>query len=255
MIECYFDDSGKESAQNEPYVCMAGYMADFSYWTLFFQQWRDLLIKHGISCIHMRDLIPLQGEYKRLGWDPQKRDKVLTDFIRIIKENQLIGFGIGVDANHWHSISEDVRRKYGNAQDFCFQRIMRMVIEKLKATKPEDVVSVTFDTDPEFARVRLNRFFEIWAHDNNAREYLAAITFANPKIYVQLQAADLLAWETRKDLVQKSGGYTSTPRYKDLFTALLDYELEYWSELWDKEELDEKLSRLEDCSKNPVQPA
>ena len=245
MIECYFDDSGKEGAQNEPYVCIAGYMADISYWTLFFQQWRNLLMKYGISCVHMRDLIPFQGEYKRLGWDPQMRDKVLADFIGIIKENRLIGFGIGVDANHWRSIPENMRRKYGNAQDFCFQRIARMVIEKLKAVKPEDVVSVTFDTDPEFAGVRLRRFFEICAHDNNAREYLASITFADPKIYVQLQAADLLAWETRKDLVQKSGGYNSTPRYKDLFTSLSDYGLDYSSELWDKEELDEKLLKLE----------
>lgn len=246
MIECYFDDSGKENAQDQPYVCMAGYMADISYWTSFFQQWRNLLMKHGISCIHMRDLIHRQGEYKRLGWDDPKRDKVLADFIRIIKENQLIGFGIGVDANHWRSIREKMH--LGDVQDFCFQRIMRRVIERVKAAKLEDVVSVTFDTDPEFARVRLRRFFEIREHDSNAREYLSSITFANPKIYVQLQAADLLAWETRRDLVQKSGGHNSTPRYKDLFTALSDYELDYSSELWDKEELDKQLLRLEASS-------
>jgi hypothetical protein len=166
---------------------------------------------------------------------------MLADFIRIIKENQLIGFGIGVDANHWRSQPETRRPKLTNVQDFCFQRIMKKVVEKLKAVKPEDVFSVTFDTDPEFAATRLHRFYEILEHDHNARHYLASITFADPKTYLQLQAADLLAWETRKELIQKAGGYSSSPRYKALFTALSAYDLEYHSELWDKEALDKVL--------------
>lgn len=43
----------------------------------------------------MKELIPIQGEYKKLGWDAPKRDAVLADFVGVIKNTQLIGFGWG----------------------------------------------------------------------------------------------------------------------------------------------------------------
>ena len=221
---------------------MAGYMADTSYWASFCQQWKAELKNNGISSIHMRDLIPLQGEYKTLGWDNRGRDEGLAKFIRIIKENRLIGFGIGIDANHWRIIR--AKQHFGSAQDFCFQRVIRRVVERVKVANIEDTVSITFDTDPEFAGIRCRRFSEIRKHDHDAGEYLSGISFVNPKDYVQMQAADLLAWETRKELAQKTGGYNSTSRFKDLFTALEDYELDYTSELWDQGELDNALSNL-----------
>jgi hypothetical protein len=55
------------------------------------------MLEYGAP-IHMRDLIPLQGVYKKLGWDTAKRDAVLTEFIQVIKTTRLIGFGVGVDA-------------------------------------------------------------------------------------------------------------------------------------------------------------
>src|SRR3954469_6195702 len=74
MIRAYFDDSGKESTPSGQFVCMGGYLADSSYWESFASEWRQRLLENRISSIHMKDLIPLQGEYKKLGWDAAKRD-------------------------------------------------------------------------------------------------------------------------------------------------------------------------------------
>jgi hypothetical protein len=237
VIRAYFDDSGKESMPNGEFVCMAGYLADSSFWDLFASAWRQLKLVHGISGIHMKDLIPLQGEYKILGWDATKRDAVLADFIRVIKNTQLVGFGVGVDARAWRDL-RNINPKLDNVQTFCFARIMRLVIERIKLAEPRDFVAVSFDPDPEFGAARLRLFDEIWRRDPEARKYLSSLTFADKLIYTPLQAADLLAWETRKDLVQKAGGFESTPRYKDLFTALAGIPLQYHSELWVKEEID-----------------
>lgn len=151
-VYAYFDDSGKESDQNVPYVCMAGYLADQSYWEKFAREWLDLLRIHNISQIHMRELVPLQSEYRHLGWDAHKRDRVLADFIRLIKENQLIGFAVGVDAHAWR----DIRKRYmaGNVQTFCFARTMKMVVNCLKKARERDVTGLVLDTDKEFASAR-----------------------------------------------------------------------------------------------------
>jgi hypothetical protein len=244
VIRAYFDDSGKESTPNGDFVCMAGYMADSNFWELFASSWRQKLLKYGITGIHMKELIPLQGEYKTLGWDVPKRNAALAEFIRVIKTVDLIGFGIGVDARAWRELRK-LRSDLPDVQAFCFARIMRLVIETVKRAAVRDFVAVHFDPDPEFGAARLRLFDALWRRDPEARYYLASLTFADTIIFSPLQAADLLAWETRKELVQKAGGFESTPRYKDLFRALEGIELQYHSELWDKAEIEARA--LEIC--------
>jgi hypothetical protein len=81
-------------------------------------------------------------------------------------------------------------------------------------------------------------FDEIRRTDKDARWLLPSITFADMKTYLPLQAADILAWESRKELLQKAGGYESTPRFKELVAAMGPVSLEFSSELWDREEIE-----------------
>jgi len=254
MIRAYFDDSGKESTPSGAFVCMAGYLADSSYWELFASEWRQRLLEHGISGIHMKDLIPLQGEYKTLGWDTTKRDAAIGDFIQVIKATRLIGFGVGVDAQAWRDLRK-VYPKLDDVQTFCFARVMRMVIERVSKAAARDFVAVHFDPDPEFGAARLRLFDEIWRRDPAARNYLASLTFADKVIYTPLQAADLLAWETRKELIQKAGGFESTPRYKELFTALAGIQLQYHSELWDRSEIEARALNILGIAPGQTRPA
>ena len=77
------------------------------------------------------------------------------------------------------------------------------------------------------------------------RFYLGEICFSNAPLYPPLQAADLLAWESRKQLIQKIGGFDSTPRWKELFDveglSNLSTGLEYAGEFWTAKDLEENL--------------
>ncbi|MFZ0802203.1 MAG: DUF3800 domain-containing protein [Terriglobales bacterium] len=236
MIHCFLDDSGKESDAGNRFVTMAGYLALDRYWMIFSEVWYNLLLKHGISWVHMRDLIPLQGEYAKLGWDTTKRDEVLADFIKAIKISELTGFGVGIDADAWREIPKQVTKKHGNAQEFCFVRVLRQIVDRLKIAGPADHVSIHFDSDQHYTPARFKRFSEVKERDEVARAYLSSISFCDPKKFRPLQAADLLAWETRKDLVQRTGGFESTPRWKEFFESkiwernLPDYSSEFWTQ-------------------------
>lgn len=242
----FFDDSGKESNVNSPYVCMAGYLADDGLWAQFTLRWQRQLLRYGISNIHMRSLIPLQGDYKDLGWDTEKRNAVLADFIKIIRETGPVGFGVGVDANYWRQIRKQLPED-ASVQKFCFARILKMVITRLQRAAPREFVMMVFDADREFAATRFNTLSEILAMDATVRQYITAITFASPIVYAPLQAADVLAWETRKELIQKVGGYESTARWNELFGQLSEMlplpmgGIDYVSELWDKEEIEKQV--------------
>jgi hypothetical protein len=64
FIHCFLDDSGKESQPTMPYVVLAGYFAEMEIWSNLWDKWAGLLLKHQISGIHMKELIPMEGEYK-----------------------------------------------------------------------------------------------------------------------------------------------------------------------------------------------
>jgi len=125
MIHCFFDDSGKESDQGNKFVCIAGYMAvGDSVWSILANGWWHQLVRHGLVWLHMKDFMQSQGEYVSLGWDWPKKKAVLEDFIQVIKSAQLIGFGVAIDADAWKLVPKELTRVEGNAQQFCFMRIM-----------------------------------------------------------------------------------------------------------------------------------
>jgi hypothetical protein len=201
----------------------------------------------------MKDLIPLLGDYKQLGWDAPKRGVVLADFVNVIKFSHLVGFGVGVDAEAWRDL-RSLYPKLDNVQTFCFARIMRMVIDRMKISATRDQVALHFDSDPEFGAARLRLLSELGKHDPDARTHLGSITFGSMRTILPLQAADLLAWETRKELIQKTGGFSSTGRFSNLFTALGDIQLDYQSELWDRAEIETRALDILGIKRVPATP-
>lgn len=243
MIKCFFDDSGKESDLSNPIVCVAGYLAVDQFWNMFTEGWSHCLLKHKMHWLHMKDFMLDRDEYAGRAWDWPTKRAILQEFINIIKAANLIGFGVALDANAWREIPKEVTDKEGTAQEFCFMRIMRMVVERMKIARPRDFVSIYFDCDKEFTPARFQRFIGVREHDPHARKYFQCFSIAEPKAFCPLQAADLLAWETRKDLMRKVGGYDSRPEYDFLFQSLLNFVPDYESELWDRAEIDEQIMK------------
>lgn len=84
-----------------------------------------------------------------------------------------------------------------------------MIVERLKQSRPDDWVSLYFDCDEEFTPARFKRFIRLRKRRPEVSKYFRAFSVADPKSFLPLQAADLLAWQTRKELMGKVGGYES----------------------------------------------
>jgi hypothetical protein len=219
MIYGFFDDSGKENQSGNPYVVMAGYFGSLESWLELSRQWIDLLIKHGVSGIHMKVLIPISGEYKERGWDLPKRDAVMAEFLHVLHQAKMTGIGIAVDTEAWRAIKKEhpeYASWFGTAQEFCLQRIARRIADHLHHVAQEDQMTLVWDRDREFAVSRVKFYGGLIGHDPRANELISAIMFADPKRYPPLQRADVLAWETRKELTQKADGYKSTRRWEQM---------------------------------------
>jgi len=242
VIRSFFDDSGKESDPDNRVVCIAGYIAaGEAPWNFFSERWLHQLLANNFSWLHMSDFMSDKGEYAGLNWDWDKKRSVLEKFIAPIKESQLVGFGVAVDAQVWRRVPKEVTRAEGDAQQFCFMRIMRMIVERMKVVRPYDYVSVNFDCDIGFTPPRFQKFLRVRDHDPDAMLYLKSFAVTDPKLYLPLQAADFLAWETRKDLLRKLGGFESRPEFKFIFESLPGYFPDYSGEFWDEAEIERQI--------------
>jgi hypothetical protein len=242
VLFAYFDESGKPDSSN--FVCIAGYASDDDGWNKFCDAWPKLLNKHRISAIHMKDLMALRGEYEKLGWDLAKRDQVLAECINILNHHAIAGFGVGVDAKHWRGLDKAARDYLGNPLMICMERVLRLTINMFHRPSEgyEPAIPITFDDDREYAMAYYRRWSELREKRPTLRRICASIGFADDTIYWPLQAADILAHQTNKDVQQKILGYDSTRHFKRLFYPQnLPTPVAYNSEFYDAGALDKLL--------------
>jgi hypothetical protein len=191
----------------------------------------------------MKELV---GVPQQRGWNATQRNNVVLEFIDAIKAAKLIGFGVAVDSEAWRSLSSERIKAFGNAQEFCFTRIMRRISDRLDLAQEKESVAVVFDQDFEFSRRRLALFQNLWSFERRIAEKYAAIMFADAERYPPLQAADLLAWTTRRELMLRAKKLQPSNRYRELFAALPYYDPEYAAgEFWDQGEIDREFPKVE----------
>ena len=241
MIVGFFDDSGKESDTGNRFVVLAGFSAlDYSPFQKLHLQWAELLYRHELPGIHMKNILNIA---KKRGWDMPTLNAVLGEFIQVIRQSNLVGMGIGVDLEAWRLIRPEITRQLGDSQVFCCSRLVRSIMDRLETLRMQhEEISVTFDRDFEFARRRVRLFEELSRQYPQIAAHVAQVSFADSESFYPLQAADLLAWETRRELFNKARATQSTARWRDLMAALPSGQIqfdvgEFWTEAWFDEEM------------------
>lgn len=78
MLQGYFDSSGTKS---QPFVSLAGFVADVSDWTTFSEEWNAALERHHIEVFKMQ----IESKRKPLA----KRNDRVAEFVAIIRKHAL----------------------------------------------------------------------------------------------------------------------------------------------------------------------
>jgi hypothetical protein len=183
---------------------------------------------------------------RKKGWDIPKLNSVFTEFSTVIRISNLIGVGVGVNMEAWRALPKSTRQLIGDAQIFCCSRVVRRIMDRLETVGlRHEKLTIIFDQDFAFAPKRLKLFAELKKYYEPIRTRVAQVSFADMRTFYPLQAADMLAWETRRELVNRSGGRESNARWKELMTALPSGQIEFAAgEFWTKEWFDQELPKL-----------
>ena len=176
MLECYLQVGGGWSPGGM--VCATALLWEEDV-SAFSRRWRRLLLKHELSYVRLEELKKV-ATHK--GWDAHKQRAVLEEFAQVTQanlEDDMMALVVAVDSKAWSSLERRQKRTFRSEHDFCFQRLVRLVLDRIEATGLWDSVSIVLDLDVS----RFGRYSDtiqsVFKADSRAENLVTSIKFAD----------------------------------------------------------------------------
>ncbi len=197
MLRAYMDESGHSDDPDVQVMSIGGCVAHLAAWQQFESEWKRVLEDFKVSQLHMRTFAHFQGEFEN--WKENQRREFLSRLMAIIDRYITAHVGAAVILSEYQRLTSEQQSELLDPYYACFQVCVRGAAIQAVGLEPRENVEVVFADHPEFGR----RAFDLYTacrEDLDVRNRLGPISFASPDKCVQLQAADLVAYELRLDL-------------------------------------------------------
>jgi hypothetical protein len=193
VLDIYIDDS--DTMQRGNYVCLAGYVMAGPQWKQFAHLWYAKAIEHRLpgSYLHSSDFLSGQGIYADMGLLMEDRISVVRDFLSLIHKWVPLAIGVSVDATALAEISKKPGSPRIGAHMFLLARFLRTLeLNAHRLHVASRLVSLICDHGESATRM-LGTFRELKRSTKVVDDTVVAIAFADDRVYLPLQAADLFA--------------------------------------------------------------
>ena len=200
------DESGK--FKDKDVICLAGILAGWEYWGVAGDRWQQVLNKHTIQYLHVKELRRWDGIYseKKEVWGNAGRETVLLDFAEVIRTGSSVGRNItlylSLDAAAWKSLSSEEQRRIGRPDLAVFDLFLAgMLFHGRDLFPPDFVVSLICDDEEEVA-LPIYRLMRASKLRNPDAKRIRSLAFCDDKSYPQLQIADFIANTFYRELIR-----------------------------------------------------
>ncbi len=109
MFSVGFDASGSE---NQPVMCVAGFVSDGESWVHFDPEWRERLAKDGLEYFQMHQFAHSTGQFKDWREDEGRRRKLLADLMAIIQTHTHRKFGVAIIADFMSGLEAENKKAF-----------------------------------------------------------------------------------------------------------------------------------------------
>jgi hypothetical protein len=180
---------------------MAGYLNRAENWTLFSNAWNEeLKSKPSIKYLKMAEAWNRRDEFA--GWSESERNEKLRGFARVIRHFKPRSFDISVSRDRYYRLVSPISpRGLGSPHFICCFGVISMVSRFLVSEKVNIPTEFFFDEQAGVSDDLSVLFDEMkMSIPRKARSLIRGNpSFANDKMLVPLQAADMLAWHLRRE--------------------------------------------------------
>ncbi len=201
MFTLYCDDSGTH-AQSDIAVA-ACYVSTVEQWERFKRSWDEADEKERFGVFHMADFVARKEPFDSPEWAEQaKRDRTMNRLINIIRTRVRIGFAVAVVKSAYDEIilGSEFKDKFSpNHYAFAFRVCTALVDRWRSKYDHHEPVEYVFDRLTK-GKGEINSLFErlLRGKEDASRRYgvyADCWSFQDKARIVQLQAADIWAWE------------------------------------------------------------
>lgn len=197
MLTAYLDESGHTKDPKNDVVSIAGCVASLDAWKSFVPKWKAVLHEFGVSQLHMKNFAHFTGEFN--AWLEQRRQDFLGKLMQIMEQNIGVYVGAAVLVSAFRDLTPEQQSQLVDPYFPCFQVCVYGATLQLIGEAPEKKVNLVFAKIPKFVGLATN-LYHVCSEAQDFGYRLSSLSFASPFETVQLQAADLVAYELRKCL-------------------------------------------------------
>jgi hypothetical protein len=212
LFQSYYDASGSESSP-ENGLTVVGLVATEAKWLRFQRAWEQVLDEHGITAHHMRHFAGSSPKSEFASWkaDDPRRASYVAALIKALKQGMHKGFVVTLEPSALLTVNQEVQfgdHGYALAANLCRRYVEQWAVQKHPAAELQHIFE---DGDNGRGVLRdLAAFSDIV---DGLRFPFATVEKVGPdgQRVRQFEAADLVAWEARR-MVIDAGTPGRSPR-------------------------------------------
>lgn len=192
---CYFDTAGSETDADGTVLVTAGVVSTIPKWGRFDQTWLRVLAEEGIRDLHMRELVPAQGQFK--GWDEPRKDALLGRLMAETRRGVHKIFVTVVVLPHYRAfnerfqLTETIGGPYALAQGACVTQAFQWLFDAKHGRDGAGFYVAHGDNGQ-------GRFMQMMVRERAIVPEVARTTTASGETITPFQVADFVAWEYRR---------------------------------------------------------
>jgi hypothetical protein len=203
----YFDESYTHPPAPRVYT-IAGYVSADAQWKKFQKEWRRILEAEGIEYFHMVDFQAVKQPYD--AWSKDKRARFLASLHAIIHKRTLMSFSTTADMVEFESLTPEQKKILINPHIFAALNCMKAVGFWAAESILNHPMAYTFELGSHY-QGQLKTLLANLSDEDRFFFRFGSLTFADKKLTRPLQAADMVAYESTKEIARKLDSFNERP--------------------------------------------
>jgi len=218
-------------------VVAAAFLSAAADRSLFADRWRLLDLKHDTRRLDLR----LLSTKPTAGQTFNEEARALADYVRITQGSAGVGFVTALVSGTWEKLNRKQRAQMRSPEDFCFERLLRQVFDRLDTQDASAALTLVLPFDRRRWMAHAALLDASLARDSRTDRLLASVNFATAAVDRRLDAARVLQASMRAEM-QREPATSGNPPIPHALTA--------WAlqsticEIWDVEACKRRLHKL-----------
>jgi hypothetical protein len=196
VLRAYCDESGFSQDPAQSVVAIGGCVGTLEAWEKFDGEWKTLLREFNVSELHMKNYAHSVGEFTIWENNERKRRAFMGSATELMGQHIAAYIGAAIYLPDFACLPSTIKQRLGDPYFVCFQVCCRSAtIQTLE--DPAERIDMVFSKRKGY-QGKAREFFYRLQTELVHGEKLGGISFESPKDVVQLQAADLVAFELHR---------------------------------------------------------